>query len=396
MKLTDRWIKAVKPPDSGDVEWYDSTKGSPPAFGLRVFATGTKSFFIVYRRNGRKRRHALGRYPSLTLADARAKAKKIDGDAADPSGDRERARGILTFDATAAAFLDDADFRPATLKEYRRIIDKNLSPRLGTFRLDQITRADVRSLLRGIAKEHPHMANRVHAVARQVFNYAIREERIGANPIACLPKPGFTTSGEPKRDRVLDVDEIAAVIAAIEKERPLIANYFRLLFLTGCRKRETLDAEWGQIDPADRLWRIPGVKTKTRTPHEVPLSPSAWNVLEAVRQLTGNTPFVFVGVTGGPILNPNKAKARIQKNAGVDFRIHDIRRTVATHLARLGVRSETVSAILGHTIGSSATTRIYERYERLPEKRAALERWAGELEKITSEGDDAVVMSFPS
>ena len=395
VRFTDRWIKALKRPESGDVEWYDSTKGSPAAFGLRVFATGTKSFFIVYRRHGRKRRFALGKYPSLTLAEARTKAKAIDGNQADPSADRERSREIMSFTLTAKSFLEDADFRPSTHTEYERIINRTLVPKLGAFRLDQITRADVRAILRGIAKEHPHMANRVHAVVRQVFNYAVREERIAASPIAGMAKPAFTTGGEPKRDRVLDADEIVAVWRALEKERPLIANYFRLLFLTGCRKTETLKAEWKHIDSNERLWRIPDSSTKQRTSHEVPLSPAAWDVLQAVRQLTGNKPYVFVGPTGKPILNPNKAKLRIQDNAGVKYRIHDIRRTVATNLARIGVRSESVSAILGHAIGRSATTRIYERYERLPEKRAALEKWASELERIVSGVESAAVIEFP-
>ena len=393
--FTDRWVQTVKPPVSGEVEWFDTAKGSPAGFGLRVFESGTKSFAITYRRNGRKRRYALGRYPVVSLQEARKKAKRIDAEKSDPSAERARLHEIMSFELTATAFLQETEsfFRPSTHVEYKRIVDKTLVPKFGALRLDQITRGEVKAFLRGIAQRHPHMANRVHAVMRQVFNFAVAEERIAANPIAGLPKPAFGGKREPTRERVLSSDEIQAVWTALEDERPLIASYFRMLFYTGCRKRETLNAEWEHIDVAERLWRIPSQDTKTGKPQEMPLSPSAWGTLEAVRALTGHTPFVFVGVTGKPILNPNKAKLRLVKASDVSFRIHDIRRSVATHLARIGIRSETVSAILGHAIGRSATTRIYERYERLPEKRAALERWADELERIVS-GDESSVVEF--
>ena len=390
----------MKPPESGEVEWFDTAKGSAPGFGLRVFPSGTKSFAITYRRNGRKRRFSLGKYPIVSLAEARARAKQIEASKADPSAERAHLQQIASFRATAAAFLDENDprFRPSTFTEYKRIVESVLVPEFGALRLDQIARSDVKVFLKGIAKDRPHMANRVHAVARQIFNFAVSEERIAASPIAGLEKPAFAGKrGEPRRDRVLDQDEIRAIWTALDTERPLIANYFRLLFLTGCRKRETLDAEWAQIDTNQRLWRIPAESTKTGKPHDVPLSPAALAALDAVHALTGHSDYVFVSYTGRAILNPNKAKARIQKESGVSFRIHDIRRSVATHLARIGIRSETVSAILGHAVGASAATRIYERYERLPEKRAALERWAGELGAIVSgDAQTARVLTFGS
>lgn len=389
--FTDRWLKALHPPARGSVEYFD-TAGS--GFGLRVFAGGTKSFFVVYRRYGRKRRLTLGRFPKVSLSKARQMARKVEANRLDPLGERERVKEAGTFEAVALDFLEDrgADFRESSIAEYRRIVTKTLIPRFGELPVGELDRGEVKAFLRGLAKDAPIMANRVHSTLRLILNYAVREERLEVNPLAGLDKPAYSGRREPTRERYLSQDEIRLVWKALDEERPLMASYFRLLLLLGTRKRETLNMRWSDLDLDEALWTIPNADAKTGNTLEVPLSPQAVRVVEGLRVLNGHKPHVFTSHTGEPVLNPNRAKLRISKRSKVQFRIHDLRRTVATHLARIGTRSETVSAILGHVVGGSATTRIYERWARLPEKRAALERWAVELDRIVMDEDQGVAV----
>ena len=164
----------------------------------------------------------------------------------------------------------------------------------------------------------------------------------------------------------------------------MMAIYFKLLFFTAVRRSEGTTARWSDIDYEKRLWRIPVIKTKNKKEHVLPLSDQVVSLLHTVWPLTGHTEHIFIGPNGKALANPQKAKQRIAKCAGVKFRIHDIRRTVATELAALGVPTDTISAILNHTVGERKDTRTYVRYARIEEKRAALDKWARHVEQIVS------------
>ncbi len=157
----------------------------------------------------------------------------------------------------------------------------------------------------------------------------------------------------------------------------------KLLFYTGVRRSEALTASWKNVSSEERLWRQPRTATKSGRPHDVPLSEPAVQLLESVRLLTGHLEHVFAGPTKRPISATSKLKARLDDNAGVTgWRIHDIRRTVASNLPALGVRKDVVAEVLGHSLGG--VTSVYERYSYLPEKRAALERWAEHLDGLVA------------
>jgi len=389
-RFTELWLKGVSAPAKGQKDFYDSSKTSPHGFGVRVSQGGSKTFFLMYTRDGKRRRWTIGRYPEVSLQGARRKAGRVYNNQDDPATEKRRARKLGSFRSLVKKFLDanKSKLRPASAVEYERILNK-LIEEFGNVPAAKIQRRDLREYFDAKAAKTPFMANRMYSVLRRVYNWAKEKEWVETNPCDGLKKPG---GKEPQRERVLNTDEIRRVWKAVEKERPMMAIYFKLLFLTGVRRSEARTARWEDIDLEQRLWRIP--VTKSGKPHELPLSDHVISLLKTVWPLTGHTEHVFIGPSGKALTNPQKAKQRIEKRSVVAFRIHDIRRTVATQLAALGVPSDTVSAILNHTVGSIATTRIYMRYARIEEKRAALDKWARHLEQIVSGKKEGTVVPF--
>jgi integrase len=399
LAFTDRWLSALKPAAAGSLEYFDSDKGAPPGFGVRVFESGVKSFFLVYRRAGRKRRYTVGRFPILKLSEARSKAKGIYNSGGDPLGDRERALEAGSFAAVATAWAEKATKRQheplseTTLKEYRRIVAVLAKHRAFEVLFPEVTRNDVERFLAELAETSPDTANKAYVVLRNVYRYAVKRKLIerSADFMATMERPARKSL---QRDRVLSRDELRAIWLALDDdtEALVLRAYFRTLFYCGTRKTETLTARWKDINPDAKVWSIPGSDTKSGKPHEVPLSEPAWKVLEALGTLCGRNGYVFPGAKRGQhLVNPQDTKNRVEKKTGLSFRLHDIRRTVATGLAELGIRPDVVSAILGHTIGGNTETRIYERWHRLPEKRDALERWGRHLESIVTDAQGDVV-----
>jgi integrase len=217
----------------------------------------------------------------------------------------------------------------------------------------------------------------VYEVVRRVFNWAVEEDILPASPCIGLKKPGV----EEARDRVLSTEEIARVWPVLENVGP-IGHAMRLLFYTGARRGEVLSMRWDELDLAEGLWRVPLARTKNKQPHVVPLSRPALAVLE---RFEGRSDWVFASPTRrGPIWSPQKAAERIRAKSRVDFRIHDIRRTVATSLAAAGTPSAVVSAILGHSPPGPVASQIYNRYSPIAEMRGALDGWARRLEQIAT------------
>jgi integrase len=391
MRLTQKGLEGLKPPASGQADYYDT--GGPPGFLIRVSQGGTKTFQQLYRVNGVMKRWTVGRFPALSLAEARDKAKKRDANETDPVGEKKRAQAELeraeTFKELAAKFFEaNADrLKPRTRDEWKRIEEQELRPHFGTMRPQEITRGDIRAFLEAKAKTAPYMSNRILEVIRRIYSWGVEVERVAASPCVGLKKVGV----EKQRERVLTTEELKKVFEALKKERPMIASFFRLALLTGARRGEILSVRWSDVDFDERLLTFPD--TKNNAAHTIPLSEDAVKVLRELHPLAGHSEYVFMGPTGAAIQNPQKAVARVRKNSGVEFRIHDIRRSVATGIARLGVPREVISAILGHTIAGPQATRIYDRHSRIPEMRAALERWSRELERIQT-GQSAKVVSI--
>lgn len=381
LKLDDRTIRALESPERGQINYIDATL---PGFGLRIAAGGARTWTITYHRGRYVRRITLGRYPLVSLADARAQAKLVLAavtQGRDPAAETRAKRYAITFADLAKEYVErhaKAKKRSWQKDEYmlRRYIPVSWSSRP----LHEITRRDIREHLETLAERTPAMANRVLALLRTVWNFAVTRELVAASPCARIERPAV----DHARDRVLTADEIRLVWAALEQETPQTAALFQLYFYTAQRGGELRTMQWSDLDLEARWWVIPAERAKNKLAHRVPLSPHAVGVLRrGALQRAAGSPWVFRAESGtGHRMDVQRAQATLRENSGVsDFTPHDIRRTVATFLtSELGVSRFVVSKILNHV--EQGVTKVYDRASYDSDKRLALEHWAVRLDEI--------------
>jgi integrase len=221
------------------------------------------------------------------------------------------------------------------------------------------------------------IASRTAAYGRSCYTWAVKHQLVKANPFDAVPLSDFKTEA---RDRVLTDDELAAIWRAAEAtDAKVFGSLVRHLILTGQRREEVAGMAWSEISADRQTWTIPASRAKNGKDHLVPLSAAARDLLpEEPHANERGSELVFPGQRGTPFNGWSKSKAQLDKDSGVTgWRIHDLRRTLATGLQRLGVRLEVTEAVLNHVSGSRAgIVGIYQRHEWAAEKRAALDAWA--------------------
>lgn len=378
--LNDRKVNALEP-ESKPIEYFD--RGFP-AFGVRVWPSGKKSFVLFYRQHRRLRRLTLGQYPELTLAKARAKARDAVtavSEGRDPSGEQQTAR-VRTFGALSTRYLEKwAKKRKRSWRSDDRIIRCELKgwehrP------VDGIRRADVRELIEAIAERPaPVFANRVLSCIRKMFNYAIDQDWLEANPAQRLAAPG----AERARDRVLSEDEIRVLWAFLhtdlEDPDPVKVRWARLSrailalrLITGQRGVEI--TQMRRQDIVGDWWTIPATVAKNKLAHRVYLTPLAQAELARIApDVAKDADFVFRGVRG--------TRQRKQALTGCpipNFQPRDVRRTAASNMTKAGVDRLVVSKVLNHV--ESGITAVYDRHGYDDEKQAAMLVWEGVLRRI--------------
>ena len=249
------------------------------------------------------------------------------------------------------------------------------------------------------------MANRLLAHLQALFKWALDRERVTASPIIGIRKPG----DELSRDRYLSDDELPDVLRAIERESYPWSPIFRLLLSTGQRKNDVAAAKRSDCNLPRRELTIPRQRAKNKTSHVVPLTDEAVAIIEALPVINGSD-YLFPAMRGGKktVSGFGRAKARLDKiitairaERGEDplpeWTVHDLRRTVATGLERLGVPLPVTEAVLGHTSGSKkGVVAVYQRHEYREEKRRALEAWARHLDGLRHPASAAKVVALRS
>lgn len=382
--LTDIAIRNLKTKDSTQRDVFD---GSVPAFGLRVTPHGTKSFFVFYRVDGKLRRYTLGRWPTLTTGKARALAKEallIAASGRDPQRvkDTDRRHGKPAFDDFVKDFVGGyCKPRNRTWAESQRILQREFVEHWGKRPLHRITRADVHAVLDGIvARGSPSLANAALAAVRKLFNWAVERGLVETSPCAGLGAPSSLVS----RDRVLSDDEIKRIwIASHDVGYPYCA-FVRLLLLTAQRRAEVAEMRWPEVDLAQGIWEIPGQRTKNKKTHTLPLSSTAANILATLPRIHQSLVFPARG-SENPISGFAKWKAELDRISGVEnWRLHDLRRTAASNMARLKIPPHVIEKILNHSTGTlGGVAGIYNRHGYLDEMCEALHLWDQKLAGIT-------------
>lgn len=379
--LTDRRIRSLKAEGRKRVEAMDSMVAG---LGVRVLPTGHKSWFLRYGPREGRRRIVLGPYPTLTLEDARNKARELVADFKisnrDPMAERKsaltarRKAAAGTFEALAESYLEEHAKRHKRLRgwqEDERKLRVEVLPAWGLRPAAEIRRADVRALLETIAAERGGVcANRTRALVSKVFSFGMEKERFESNPVHGVKRLYV----EKPRERVLSEDEVRALWPLFERLQPAVSAAWRLVLLTAQRPGEVLSMRWRDLERDSRgwWWNLPAELTKTHRAHRVPLSPQALAVIEALRPLTESTEWVLASRAEGKRLTwLSHSSARLREWSGLEhFTPHDLRRTAATWLGRSGVRPDTIDQLLNHAAGR--ITRTYNRAGYDAEKRQAV------------------------
>ncbi|MGI8723775.1 MAG: tyrosine-type recombinase/integrase [Methyloceanibacter sp.] len=389
--LTDAAVKRLKPPDAGQIDVFDQ---GFPGLALRISYGGRKAWTFHYRIGGRLRRCTLGTYPALSLAEARESWRNARNEAQsgrDPATSRKRDTGVTDFESVLAEWLkrDQSDNR--SHDAVKRLIDKDATSAWKHRSVLELGRRDVLDVIDSVVdRGSPITARRLHAHLHRLFRWAVGRGIITANPMADLPKPG----SETKRDRVLTDHELKAVWQAAAKLGWPFGAAVQLLILTGARRQEIGGLHWSEvvIVAEDHSVELRGERTKTGEPHTIPLSKPAVTIIEALPRVaksgrdqgsTGLSDLVFTTNGDTPISGWTKAKKELP-SFDPPWTIHDLRRTVATGLQRLGFSLQVIEAVLGHSSGSrSGVVGVYQRHSFDAEKRVALEAWAEHVALIT-------------
>jgi integrase len=386
--LTAAAVERIKPPVTGQIEYFD--KGWP-GLSLRLSYGGQKAWGFYYRINGRLRRMSLGTFPAMSLGEARDAWRQARQDVAkgiDPGLARKPERTADAFDDVVAQWLreDQAKNKASTFYQTSRIVQHDIMPAWSGRRLDQITRRDIRELVKDIATRAPIKARRVHAHLHRLFAWCVAEDILPASPMVGLPKPG----SESSRERVLTDYELVAVWRGADQVPPF-GQVVRLLLLTGARLSEIGELKWSELE-GDNI-RLNGERTKNGKPHLIPLSAPARALLDSLPRIAGSD-YVFTVDGKRPVSGWSRAKAKIDAAAETTaWRVHDIRRTVATGMQRLGVTLQTVESVLGHVSGSRAgIVGIYQLHDFADEKRAALEAWGARVTDLVEGRKPGVVV----
>ncbi|MBQ0824255.1 integrase arm-type DNA-binding domain-containing protein [Microvirga sp. HBU67558] len=394
--LTNAFVRSVAAPVTGRT---DITDDRCEGLALRITAAGVKSWCFRFRdpRTGKDARSTIGRYPDLSLAQARARASDLRREVASGSNPvekkyRERQEAqTKTFAALAERYLQEhaCRFKRSAAADERNL-RLHVLPRWADRRFDEIQRRDVIALCEGmVAAGTATNANRVQALISSIFSFAVDADLVGANPCSRLRKRGLENIGR----RVLTDDEIHLFWYGIV-QRPVsrpVGLALRIALLTAARVSEIAEAERREFqnldDPERAAWQLPAERSKNGRAHFVPLSRLAReSVLEALTLADETSPHLFPSpsVEGAPItghaLSVGMARfgRRLEGNhepirswQAEPPSPHDLRRTVATRLASLGVPAEDVSAVLNHA-RRSVTGIHYDLYDRAGEKRRAL------------------------
>lgn len=384
--LTAKTIDAMKP----QPKRYEVHDALCPGFSVRVSPQGQKTFNVKYRYGIRQRRLKLGIYPRISLGEAREQAmlalRQVD-DGIDPHARRRQVN--LRVEAVVEDFVRQyARPRNRSWREAERILKREFVSMHGQRDIRQVTRADILEMMDcAIERGASYQANRIHSHLRKLFNWCLDRGKIEASPMTGTKAP----TREKSRDRVLTPAELARLIAACRAEPFPFGPYTLMLLITAQRRGEVADMRWSQIDWDNKVWEIPGERSKNGKPHLVPLSPLALSVLRDIPRFE-RCDLVFTTTRTTPISGITKMVIRLQEASGTsDWRLHDLRRTAATEMAKMGIVPHVVEKVLNHISGTiSGVAAVYNRYGYDAEKRDALTRWGDLLERLQDGSGTAV------
>lgn len=436
--LNDAVVRS-KLPTSGQVDYWDTALRG---FGLRMGAGGTRTYFVMRRINGKMVRRTIGKAlrpdetpvgDELSLEDAREaagralrqfargidpkavadEAARLEAEGAERARLEEEEAAANTFGNVAARYFADPSKRGGKNLRSRTELERKVRVDLAAWKhrpIASIKRSEVAELIEEKAAEAPVAANRLLAFTHRVFRWAVRKGIIETNPAHDMDPP----TEETARDRVLTLGELRRVWSAANAIGYPVGHIVQLLMLTAQRRGEVAGLVWPEIDGG--AWRLPDARAKRGQGHLVPLSSLAVGVIQSIPRQEG-TDLLFTSrqsnrkegveadVSAAPVSGWSKHKLRIdrliaeaaandagepldmKRHALPHWTLHDIRRSVSTHLRDEDSMGEgnaverlTISKILNHA--EAGMTHLYDRYSASREKREALEAWSERVKRL--------------
>jgi integrase len=399
MAFTDTKIRAIKPGKNRKIVWEDGRTG----LGIRVSPQGLKSWIFMFMFNGTARMMTLGRYPAVGLADAnlkRAEARSALEQGLAPGAGLVEAKKANREAITVSELVDEylekwARPRKRTAKADEQMLRKDVIPAWGTRKAKDITRRDIITLLDSILERGATVqANRILAVIRMMFQFAVGRDILNISPCVQIGKP----APENQRDRILTEDEIKVFWAGLDNASMTegVKLALRLMLVTGQRKSEVVSAPKSEFDLEGKVWTIPAERAKNGLAHRIPLSPLAMNIINEAMAEAGDSPWLFPSPSKDKPLHRGTVDLALRKNLpklGLENLCpHDLRRTAASLITGLGINRLIVSKLLNHV--ERGVTAVYDRHGYDDEKRMALDAWSRKLTAIISGESVAKVIPF--
>jgi integrase len=387
VKLTKTAIDSLPIPPK-DVVYWDA---HCPGFGVKVTPRGRKVFVVLYRTAGagsRLRKYTIGTYGRVTLNQARVTAQKVfaaklDGrDLAAEKKDSRRRMVADRVDDLLEAFIAQHVSQNRSAAEISRMLRREIGSAWANRSIHEITKRDVIDVVTAIEQRGtPIAANKALKSVKTFFRWCVGRAVLDQSPADGVPLP----TKEVARNRVLSDDELALIILTARQIGGPYGGIVELLALTGQRREEVARCTWEEIDMAGRAWKLSSERTKNAKAHEVHLSDQAVAVLGRVDKIGE---FVFSRSGIAPFQDFSLAKRELDQLSGVTgWRLHDLRRTCVSGMARLGIAPHVADKILNHQNGTiSGVAAVYQRHDFLAERKQAIKLWGAHVARITAHG----------
>ena len=394
-------------------DYLDDGSNRVPGLMLRVTPSGNRHWAVKARRPNSKNasRFMLGDLREMTLTQARDAALEFKAQVRnqiDPIKEREQRakdhaqadvdRDKHKFEKLSALFLErhvQRSLKPSTQRDYTRII-KNLSSIWGDRNARQISKADIIALIDNEQDRAPVSARLTFAVMRKLFGFAIERGLIEGNPCEGLRGPAVPSA----RDRWLNNAEVVRVWDATKEMGGLFSPALCFLLATAQRLNEVSGMTWKELDFDRDVWTIPAERAKNGKAHEIDLAPLALQILhDQLRLKKSENDYVF-GSGKGPLSGWSHFKRNLdavinEASPIPHWRIHDLRRTAASHMSELGFPPHVVERVLNHVSGATGgLVAVYQHHDHRDERRAAITAWNAKIERLIGQNADTNVVAI--
>ncbi len=388
---TDREIQNLKPQDKR----YSVKDKLNNGLFIEVKESGVKSWHYRYSLAGKQERLVIGRYPDLSLKDARQirdESASLVAKGISPKQDKAKPKGIL-FKDYGERYLKEV-IKKDRKDPYNMVLclSNDIYPMIGHIALDQITVDDVRRVIwRKKDQGYDASANQVRGLLKRMFDYAMTLGLVLYNVVQAIPSRHIYKA--VPRNRYLSTSEIRTYYTTLLNSRIYRPRKLGLLLslLTLVRKSELLRAKWEHIDFEQRIWLIPETKADSATGHSremvVYMSEQVIEIFKELKTIAGDEPYVFVGRKSGTHIRHN-AFNTAQKSALAltdipNFTVHDLRRTASTHLNEQGFNSDAIEACLNHTM--KGVRGVYNKAKYEKERTEMMQKWSNHIFSVIYE-----------